>query len=130
MYKYLSYLIILSFNTALFSQPHIPTRAQDDSSYYIAVEVMPEPIGGIAAIQSHINYPESALRSNVEGKVYVLAYINETGSVDKTKILMGIDKEVNEAASKAVLKTKFTPGMQDGVPVKVEVSIPIVFKLQ
>ena len=130
MYKYVSFLIILSFNTVVFSQPHIPTRAEDDSSYYIAVEVMPEPIGGIAAIQSHIYYPETARKSNIEGKVYVLAYLNEKGSVDKTKILKGLGYGLDEAASKTVLKAKFTPGMQDGDPVKVEVVIPIVFILQ
>ena len=91
---------------------------------------MPEPIGGIAAIQSHIYYPETARKSNIEGKVYVLAYLNEKGSVDKTKILKGLGYGLDEAASKAVLKAKFTPGMQDGDPVKVEVVIPIVFILQ
>jgi protein TonB len=37
---------------------------------------------------------------------------------------------LDEKASAAVLKTKFIPGKQDGVPVKVEVAIPIVFKLE
>ena len=30
----------------------------------------------------------------------------------------------------AVKRTKFNPGTQNGIPVKVQVTIPIVFKLQ
>lgn len=130
MYKYFAFLFILSFNTTVFSQSHIITHNKNDSFYYTVADVMPEPIGGIEAIQSHLHYPLFAQERGIEGKVYVLAYINETGSVDKTEILSGIDKELDKAASEAVLKAKFTPGMQDGVPVKVEVAIPIVFKLQ
>ncbi len=33
-------------------------------------------------------------------------------------------------AMDAVKKTKFNPGTQNGKPVKVQVTIPIVFKLQ
>ena len=108
---------------------NVPKVAPDDSTYYIAVEDMPEPIGGIKAIQSNLIYPENAKEQSIEGKVYVLAYINENGVVEKTKIIKGLGYGMDEAASDAVKKVKFIPGNQDGKPVKVEVAIPIVFKL-
>ncbi len=46
------------------------------------------------------------------------------------KIIKGIGAGCDEAAIDAVKQTKFTPGKQKGKPVKVQVSIPIVFKLQ
>jgi periplasmic protein TonB len=98
--------------------------------YFVAVEEMPEPIGGIQAIQSKIVYPEIAKRAGVEGKVYVLAFVNEQGEVADAKIIKGIGAGCDEAALNAVLQTKFSPGKQRGVPVKVQVSIPIIFKLQ
>jgi periplasmic protein TonB len=98
--------------------------------YFVAVEEMPEPIGGIAAIQQLITYPEIAKRAGVEGKVYVLAFVDERGNVTNAKIIKGIGAGCDEAAIDAVLQTKFKPGKQRGTPVKVQVSIPIVFKLQ
>jgi len=98
--------------------------------YFVAVEEMPEPIGGIAAIQQLITYPEIAKRAGVEGKVYVLAFVDEKGNVTNAKIIKGIGAGCDEAAIDAVLQTKFKPGKQRGTPVKVQVSIPIVFKLQ
>jgi protein TonB len=99
-------------------------------TYFVAVEEMPEPIGGIKAIQEKITYPEIAKRAGVEGKVYILAFVDENGNVTKANVLKGIGAGCDEAARKAVLATKFKPGKQRGVPVKVQVSIPVVFKLQ
>lgn len=115
--------------TTAFTQPEIPTKAKDDSTYYIAVEEMPEPIGGIKAIMENITYPEEAEEKNIQGKVYVLAYINEEGLVDKANVIKGIDPLLDNAAVDAVKKVKFTIARQDGKPVKVEVAIPIIFKL-
>jgi protein TonB len=99
-------------------------------TYFVAVEEMPEPIGGIKAIQEKITYPEIAKRAGVEGKVYILAFVDENGNVTKANVLKGIGAGCDEAAREAVLATKFKPGKQRGVPVKVQVSIPVVFKLQ
>jgi len=99
-------------------------------TYFVAVEEMPEPIGGIKAIQEKISYPEIAKRAGVEGKVYILAFVDENGNVTKAQVLKGIGAGCDEAAQDAVLQTKFKPGKQRGTPVKVQVSIPIVFKLQ
>jgi hypothetical protein len=54
-------------------------KIEIESPYFVAVEDMPEPIGGIASIQNKIVYPEIAKRAGVEGKVFVLAYVDETG---------------------------------------------------
>jgi len=99
-------------------------------TYFVAVEEMPEPIGGIKGIQEKIEYPEIAKRAGVEGKVYILAFVDESGNVMKAQVLKGIGAGCDEAALDAVQKTKFKPGKQRGVPVKVQVSIPIIFKLQ
>lgn len=104
-------------------------RDYNSKDYLIAVEEMPFPIGGLYAIQENIVYPELAKRLGIEGKVYILAFINEKGIVDHAKVIKGIGSGCDEAALNAVIKTKFSPGKQRGKPVKVQVSIPIVFKL-
>jgi periplasmic protein TonB len=102
---------------------------EEAPTYFVAVEEMPEPIGGIKAIQEKITYPEIAKRASVEGKVYILAFVDENGNVTKATVLKGIGAGCDEAARDAVLGTKFKPGKQRGTPVKVQVSIPVVFKL-
>lgn len=103
-------------------------KIEIESPYFVAVEDMPEPVGGIASIQNKIVYPEIAKRAGVEGKVFVLAYVDEKGNVTKAEITKGIGSGCDEAAMDAVLKTKFKPGVQRGNPVKVKITIPIVFK--
>ncbi len=111
--------------------PREETRriVEEDIQYFEVVEEMPEPIGGIEAIQKKIIYPEIAKRAGVEGKVYILAYVDETGTVTKTEILKGIGAGCDEAAEKAIRETKFKPGKQRGKSVKVKVAVPIIFKL-
>lgn len=103
---------------------------EEEPVYFVAVEEMPYPIGGIQAIHDLIVYPEIAKRAEVEGRVYILAYVNEEGIVMKTEVLKGIGAGCDEAAEYAVKHTKFSPGKQRGKPVKVKVMIPIVFKLE
>lgn len=103
---------------------------EEEPVFFVAVEEMPEPVGGMAAIQSNIVYPEIAKRAGVQGRVYVKAFVDENGNVTKVEVLKGIGAGCDEAAMEAVRKTKFKPGKQRGKPVKVQVSVPIVFKLQ
>ena len=60
----------------------------------------------------------------------IFLHLFETGTVTKANVIKGIGAGCDEAALNAVLKTKFKPGKQRGKPVKVQVSIPVVFKLQ
>ena len=121
----------IDFEAEIEAPPPPPKdEIEEEPTYFVAVEEMPAPIGGIKAIQEKIVYPEIAKRAGVEGKVYVLAFVNEQGEVTKAQIIKGIGAGCDEAALDAVLKTKFTPGKQRGKPVKVQVSIPIIFKLK
>ena len=103
---------------------------EEEPSYFIAVEEMPEPVGGLKAIQDKIVYPEIAKRAGVEGKVYVRAFVDETGKVTKVELIKGIGAGCDEVALDAVSNTKFNPGKQRGKPIKVQITVPIVFKLR
>ena len=89
----------------------------------------PEPIGGIEAMIKNLVYPISAKEAGIEGKVFVRAIIDETGTVTETSILKSVSEDCDKAAMDAIKKTKFTPGIKDNKPVKAEVTIPIMFKL-
>ncbi|HEY4612798.1 MAG TPA: energy transducer TonB [Bacteroidota bacterium] len=110
--------------------PPPPKQDEEEETYFVAVEELPEPLNGIAGIQSLVVYPEIAKRAGVEGTVFVEAFVDENGIVTKTSVVKGIGAGCDEAAMKAVEKTKFKPGKQRGKSVKVRMSIPIRFRLQ
>jgi periplasmic protein TonB len=115
----------------VITAPPPPVEEEEEVTldFFVAVEQMPEPIGGIAAIQKLIIYPEIAKRAGVQGRVYVKAFVDESGTVKKAEVIKGIGAGCDEAAVAAVMKTRFKPGKQRGKPVRVQVSIPILFKL-
>lgn len=109
--------------------PPPPADHSAEEEYFVAVEDMPEPIGGMEAIHANVIYPEIAKRAGVQGRVYVIAFVNDKGEVTKTEVLRGIGAGCDEAAMNAVRKAKFIPGRQRGKPVNVRVSIPIRFQI-
>jgi len=120
---------------ASVSAPPPPPKAEKEEEeaepvFFVAVEEMPEPIGGIGEIQSKIVYPEIAKRAGVQGRVYVKAYVDEGGRVSKVELIRGIGAGCDEAAMDAVKSVMFKPGKQRGKPVKVQVTVPVLFKLQ
>ncbi len=112
----------------LGSVSEIKSEKQNDE-YLAFAEQMPEPVGGLEGIYKSIKYPELAIKSGVQGKVYVLAFINEDGKVEDVKIVKGIGAGCDEAAIDAVKKSKFVPAKSGGKNVKVKMSLQIQFKL-
>jgi protein TonB len=104
-------------------------KEPEEPEVFIAVEEMPELIGGLESVQKLIVYPEIAKKAGIEGRVFVQFVIDEKGNVTNPIILKGIGGGCDEAALEAVKKAKFTPGKQRGRPVRVQYSIPIVFRL-
>ena len=106
------------------------TFAQQQDPYLPYAEVMPQPEGGIGEVYKHITYPEIAKKAGIEGKVYLLIYINEKGGVDDVKVIKSLGAGCDEAAIAGIKSVKFSPGKNKGVPVKVKLSLSVVFKLQ
>jgi periplasmic protein TonB len=122
----------LDVDAEVAAPPPPPKVEEEDAEpvFFVAVEQMPEPIGGIGAIQRKIVYPEIAKRAGVQGRVYVKAYVDEAGKVTKVELIRGIGAGCDEAAMEAVNSVMFSPGKQRGKPVKVQVTVPVLFKLQ
>lgn len=106
-----------------------PFVEQSDTTYFVVVDVMPEPVGGVKAIQEHVKYPESAKKDGVEGTVYIEAFIDKKGNVVKAEIVKGVRNDLDRAAIASVTLVKFIPGKHQGKSVPVQISIPIRFRL-
>jgi protein TonB len=103
---------------------------EDERRIFKVVEELPTPVGGMKAIQERLFYPEFAKKIGIEGRVVIAAVVDENENVIKTKVLKSIFPDLDNIACKAVSETKFFPGKQRGKPVKVEVKIPVNFKLK
>jgi len=101
----------------------------DDPAYYMNVEVIPEPIGGLNTIYRKLVYPEEAKEKKIEGTVKILAFIEKDGEVSTAQVVQGIGYGCDESARLAVYYTRFKPGLLKGKRVKVQMIVPIEFKL-
>ena len=101
----------------------------EPETIFVAVEQMPNLIGGLGAIQQAINYPEMARRADVSGRVTIQFVVDEEGNVQDAVVLKGIGAGCDEEALRVVRQAQFKPGKQRGKAVKVKMSLPITFHL-
>ncbi|QXP56088.1 TonB family protein [Cellulophaga sp. HaHa_2_95] len=86
------------------------------------------------SMQKHIlknfRYPEVAVETHTQGKVYVMFTIGKDGTIEDVR-LKGPAKVLEQEAARIIGKLpQMKPGMQRLEPVKVSFSIPINFRLQ
>ncbi len=130
---YLLFIVLTTLSCDLFlneQNQFVEEVNCEDIEFLRVVENMPILQGGLAALQKKVVYPETAKRAGIEGRVTVQFIVSERGNVLCPKVIRGIGGGCDEAALKAVSRAKFSPGMQDGKSVKVQYSLPIVFRLQ
>ncbi|MDZ7680380.1 MAG: energy transducer TonB [Fodinibius sp.] len=98
-----------------------------EEDFFVAVEHMPELIGTMADLQRHIVYPEKALQARISGMVVVQFVVNKEGEVENPKIIRGIGGGCDLEALRVAKMATFKPGLQRGVPVRVQYSLPFRF---
>jgi len=114
-------------------KPMIDEEVEDTIVFFCEFPAKPEE--GYKAfyqyIADHMQYPSTARRMGVEGRVYLQFVIEKDGSLTDIKVIKGIGSGCDQEAVR-VLKNapKWTPGRQQGKTVRVRKSIPILFKLQ
>ncbi|MEI6889241.1 MAG: TonB family protein [Bacteroidales bacterium] len=105
-----------------------------ESKVYDSVDVIPEFPGGWAGlgqfILKNLKYPESAKKSQTQGKVLVSFIVWSNGSVGDVKIQQGIGHGCDEEAVRVVkMMPKWKPGEKGGKVVNVHFILPINFTL-
>lgn len=109
--------------------PPPPPSDDEEEDFFVVVEQMPELQGGLKSIGEKIQYPEMARRAGIEGRVIVQFIVNEQGNVENPRVVRGIGGGCDEEALRVIRQVKFQPGMQRGRPVRVQFSLPVVFRL-
>jgi protein TonB len=62
--------------------------------------------------------------------VFVQFVVDEQGRVQNPQVTRGVHKLLDQAALEAVRQMTFRPGKQRGKPVKVQMSLPVTFRLR
>ena len=108
-----------------------PPEEEEETPLFVPYDSAPEIIGGMAAVKRHLVYPEIARRAGVEGTVIIQVLVDIKGVVNNTRIAKSLGNNgCDEAAIEALKKVKWKPALQRDKPVKVWVSIPVIFKLK
>ena len=111
--------------------PPAPERDEPEEIVpFYGVQEKPAPVGGLAAIQQEIGYPDFARRAGVQGRVILQFVVDEDGTVSAVEVLRGIGAGCDEEAVRVLRNTRFTPGRQRGRAVKVKMTLPISFRLR
>ncbi len=97
------------------------------------VSQMPQFNGDVASwLNSHLRYPDAAREAGTEGRVVVEFVVNEDGSISQPKAVRSSGSAALDNEALRVVKSmpNWTPGKQQGTPVKVYFNLPITFKLE
>ena len=99
------------------------------------VEEMPTFPGGEAKLMEYvgknIQYPQSAIETGVQGRVFVGFVVETDGSISNVKTLRGVGGGCDEEAERVVKSMpKWKPGRHHDENVRVSYTIPVNFKLQ
>ena len=101
----------------------------DASGVYTVADTSPELIGGLEALHRNVEYPEEAYNAGVQGRVYVQLVVDENGRAQDVRIAKGLPMGCNDAAIRAVQRSRFIPGRVDGKPVKVRQTLFVNFTI-
>ncbi len=101
---------------------------------FAIVEDMPTFTGGLAGFYKYMSenmkYPKQAKKKGIQGKVFVKFMVGKDGEISNVQLLKGIGAGCDQEALNTIKKSpRWIAGRQKGKPVKVWMTIPIVFNL-
>ena len=113
-----------------FSEDYDP-----EGEVFVVVEEMPSFPGGESAMQAFIRknlkYPQIALENGISGRVICTFVIDGKGKITGVEVLRSVDPNLDREALRVInMMPDWKPGKQQGKPVRVRYTLPVVFRLQ
>lgn len=132
--KNVSLKVALMMLVLLFSFMTSTAQTKKNNMVFDVVEVMPQFPGGQIAMMKYImenmKYPEQAMKEGIQGRVAVRFIVEKDGSISDVKPILSVHPLLNKEAVRVVESMpKWTPGKQNGKPVRVRFNVPVMFKL-
>ena len=132
--KNVSLKVALMMLVLLFSFMTSTAQTKKNDMVFDVVEVMPQypggPIAMLKYLMENIKYPEQAMKEGIQGRVTVRFIVEKDGSISDVKPILSVHPLLNKEAVRVVESMpKWTPGKQNGKPVRVRFNVPVMFKL-
>lgn len=105
-----------------------------DNTVFSVVEQMASFPGGPNALNDFIartmKYPPLAEENGIKGRVVCQFIVEKDGSITDVKVVKGVDPTLDREAVRIIkAMPKWNPGKQNGKPVRVRYTLPLVFNL-
>lgn len=120
--------------------PPVNGRKNEDNkeaktNEFVPVESYPEFPGGAPEmykfIARNVKYPTKASKAHVQGRVIVSFMIDMEGKTSNANIVKGIGFGMDEEVVRVIYNMpKWNPALQNGKPIPMEYTIPIMFSLE
>lgn len=95
----------------------------DEPVYSLTDDVTPPRV----TKQVNPDYSLGARGIRIKGSVVVETVVSSRGVPHNTRVIKGLDKDIDEAVVEAVKQWQFAPGKKNGKPVAVRVQLEIAF---
>ena len=132
--KNVSLKVALMMLVLFFSFMTSTAQTKKNNMVFDVVEVMPQFPGGQIAmlkyIMENIKYPKQIMEEGIQGRVTVRFIVEKDGRVSNVRLLRSVQSALDKEAIRVVKSMpKWTPGKQNGKPVRVRFNLPVMFKL-
>jgi len=116
-----------------------PTKAavvEDNAVYdFSSIEQMPDFPGGMPKFYTYVGknytYPAAAREQGVSGRLIMSFVVEKDGSLTDIKVLRDLGMGTGDEAIRLLKKApKWKPGIQNGRPVRVQYTLPIMLNLE
>lgn len=112
----------------------VKNNVDEAHKIYDVVEKMPEFPGGKETLKSYvassIKYPAEAEKAGIQGRVHTAFIVEKDGCVTGARAMTSVDPQLDAEAIRIIRNMpKWSPGMQDGKPVRVKYLVPVTFRL-
>jgi TonB family protein len=102
---------------------------KDDPAFHHPKEIlahgkMPRLLHSVAP-----NFSAEALQQKISGDVFISLVVDEHGLPTRLTVLRGLGHGLDEKALEAVSKYRFRPGVYDGQPISVPLTVAVNFQI-
>lgn len=81
-------------------------------------------------VNKHLRYPRIAKENGVQGRVITQFTIDDEGWMTNVRVLRGVDESLDQEALRVIrMSPRWEPALQEGKPVSVTFTFPVIFSL-
>ncbi|MFA6246039.1 MAG: energy transducer TonB [Mucilaginibacter sp.] len=128
-------LLFIIVMTTITVKAQVTDTTKADTQKNTLVRVAPSVVGGLEKyykyVEKNLKYPKAAIKNKIEGQVVLTFIIERDGSFTNINVAKSLSPETDSAAIRLISDPKapkWTPGIQNGKPVRVQYSLPFFFK--